>query len=48
MNELEELANIWNIIDERSRKLLMAYAYGLARKAILKPNELQETQKSSK
>ena len=45
MNGLEELIKIWNIIDERSRNLLMAYAYGLARKAIPKPNELQETQK---
>lgn len=48
MNELEELVNLWNIIDERSRKLLMAYAYGLAHKAIPKPNELQETKKNSK
>ena len=48
LNRHEELINLWNIMDERSRKLLMAYAHGLARKAIPKPNELQETKKNSK
>ena len=48
MNGLEELIKIWNIIDERSKKLLMTYAYGLAHKAIQNVDvskELHGTQK---
>ena len=42
MNGLEELINLWNVLDEKSKKLLMAYAYGLAHKGIKDINLLDE------